>query len=297
MNDLLIRGRLRDENIAVCVAITTQLCREAQRLHDLGSTSAIALGRLLTAAALTGLIHERPGSLSLQVVSNGRLRQIYADVTKEGALRGYVKPADLAMPTLADESATGRRAIAHAVGEGLLSAIRFADNEPYTQSSAEIVSGEIDRDVEHFLGTSDQVASALITDVLLVDDDQVATAGGVLVQAMPGAAAARVNALRTSLQSGVFTRELARTAGAAQLLTTLFPQVERLEPSTAIHWQCRCSMERVFSSIKMLEPADLADLVNRNSRVAVTCDFCRKSYDVEPEQIREAYNATIRGSG
>jgi molecular chaperone Hsp33 len=137
----------------------------------------------------------------------------------------------------------------------------------------------------------------LVTDVLLLDDEQVQAAGGVLAQAMPGSDPSRLASIREGLQGGRFADRLGGVPTAADLFAGLFPGAERLEPPVHVHWQCRCSIERVIASIRMLEPADLADLVNRNSSVAVTCDFCRRVFDVEPAQIREAYEGTIRGNG
>ena len=89
----------RGAHITAGVAITTDLCREAQRTHGLQTTSAIALGRLMTATALTGLI-VGPRAISLQVVCEGRLGQIFADITERGELRGYVKDTTLRLPVI-----------------------------------------------------------------------------------------------------------------------------------------------------------------------------------------------------
>jgi len=297
VTDIFIRGLLREQNVVVSVTMTTLLCREAQQLHELASTSAVALGRLMTATVLTGLAQKKLGALSLQVVSNGRLKQIFCDITDTGAVRGYVRPPDLGMPALTDEQKTGRRTLSHAVGDGTLSVIRIAENEPHTQSSTELVAGEIDVDVEHFLETSDQIPSAIATDVLLDSDDRVIMAGGALAQAMPGGQSEALAGARHTISLGGFSRLLSAAAGDPNdLFDAVFPDARRID-DTEVHWKCRCSPERVLGSLTMLEPTDFADLVNQHKGVKVTCDFCCTVYPVTVEQIQRVHASTIKGRG
>jgi molecular chaperone Hsp33 len=295
MADTFIRGLLRDQDVVVSVAVTTKLCREAQHLHELAATSAVALGRLMTATVLTGLAQKKLGALSLQVVSSGRLKQIFSDITDTGNVRGFVRPTDLGIPPLSEEQRTGRRTLSHAVGGGVLSVIRTTSEEPHSQSSTELVAGEIDVDVEHFLETSDQIPSTLATDVLLDAEDRVVMAGGALAQAMPGGQSRALTRARSLLSLGGFSRLLSSSAGDAnRLFAAVFPEAKRIDDS-AVRWQCRCSMERVLASLTMLEPSDFADLVNQNKGAQVTCDFCGTAYPVTPEQIRRVHESTIRG--
>jgi len=251
----------------------------------------------LTATVLTGLAQKKLGALSLQIVSNGRLKQVFCDITDTGDVRGYVRPTDLGMPPLTEEQKTGRRTLSHALGEGLLSVIRTADDEPHTQSSTNLVAGEIDVDVEHFLETSDQIPSAITTDVLLGADDRVVVAGGALAQAMPSSESAALDRARRDLAFGGFSRLLASVDGDPErLFAALFPDAKRIDDTT-VRWRCRCSPERVLGSLTMLEPPDFADLVNQGKGVRVTCDFCGTVYPVTAEQIQRVYSSTIKGRG
>ena len=296
MTDIFIRGLSREQNVVVSVAVTTALCQEAQRLHELAGTSAVALGRLMTATVLTGLVQRKLGALSLQVVSNGRLRQIFSDITDSGAVRGYVRPTDLGMPPLTDAQRTGRRTLSHAVGEGILSVIRTAENQPHTQSSTALVAGEIDVDVEHFLETSDQIPSTIATDVLLDAGDRVVVAGGALAQAMPGGQSEALTDARRTISLGGFSRLLSSAPDPGDLFAAVFPGADVID-DIGVRWQCRCSPERVLGSLTMLEPTDFADLVNQNKGVKVTCDFCGTVYPVTAQQIERVYASTIKGRG
>ncbi len=287
---------IRAAQLNLGVATTTRTCRNAQRAHSLAATSTIALGRLLTAAALTALVRDRSVTLSLQVLCKGRLNQVYADITPEGDARGYIKNATLSLPLFPEESVGGRRSIAPAVGGGVLSVIREPRYQEFTQSSTPLVSGEIDLDVAHFLHASDQVPTALACDVLLDESDAVASAGGIIVQAMPGADLDRLAELHRGLSDGGFATKLATHDGnPLALLTELAPDAQPLEQVVPLRWKCRCSKDRVVSALHLLDALQLAEMVEQRETARVTCDFCGTVYAVPPEQIAEIFSATSRG--
>ena len=115
MTDNFKIATIPNQGLSIGIALTTATCREAARLHELKSTSSIALGRLISCTAIAGLMQDKPGGLSMQIVSNGRLKQIFADVTVAGQLRGYVFAHDLDLPLFSTEAVNGRRSIAAGV--------------------------------------------------------------------------------------------------------------------------------------------------------------------------------------
>ncbi|MBI5507547.1 MAG: Hsp33 family molecular chaperone HslO [Deltaproteobacteria bacterium] len=298
MSDSIALGLIRDAKLLVGTAIASELCRRAQDVHRLGTTSGIALGRLMIATVLAAQAQRASGSLSLQVVARGRLQQIFADVNTAGDVRGFVRPHHLAMPPLTAAERHGRRAIGHAVGHGVLSMIRIPEDQNFSQSSTELVSGEIDTDVESFLARSDQIPSALSADVLLGDDDRVRVAGGVLVQAMPGADMSRLEGLRTELAQGQLTTLLTKNGvEALDLLRTLFPAAAVTEPRVEFRWKCRCSEQRVLAALAMLDPGDLAEMATQKEPTTVGCDFCGSSYTITPAQVRRVFEGIVKAAG
>lgn len=281
---------LREARVVVGLATTTGVCQSAYDAHGLASTACIALGRLLTAAALTGLIQRGRNLTSLQLVGAGQLGQLFADVTGDGHLRGYVKNPHIAMPPLPGEGPRTRRLLGHALRPGRSSLIRDPEGQSFEQSSADLVSGEVDEDIEHLVTQSDQVPTTLVCDVLLGEDARVVAAGGVLVQAMPDSKPEALAAALAAVKQGAFARALAAHGGDDEALrAALFPSAEDVEPTRPLVWQCRCSIERVLTALKMLEVADLADMVATGEAAAVRCDFCNTRYEVKAEQIKRVY--------
>jgi molecular chaperone Hsp33 len=298
MTDIFQIALLKEHGLSIGIARTSLTCREATRLHDLKITSQIALGRLLTSTAIVGLMQESRGALSMQIISSGRFKQVYADVTAEGHLRGYVDATDLQLPLLSTESAHGRRSIAPGFGPGHLSVIRNADVHNFVQSNTELIHREVDTDVLHYLETSDQNASALRAEVLLDDNSAIDTAGGIAIQSLPHADAGMLEKLRERLQADSFPEVLrAHLGDFDQLLSRFCPEATWTTQPTALKWKCRCSQERVTNALRMLSPDDLGELVNDRKAVSLDCQFCSKSFTVSPEKLEQVFTDIIIAQG
>ncbi|MFH1812258.1 MAG: Hsp33 family molecular chaperone HslO [Pseudomonadota bacterium] len=290
--DAFVSAQLRQPQLAVAVAVTTDTVRAAQQSHGLASSSAVALGRLLTASALTGLMRNTPGNTSLQVVCQGRLANIYAEVNEHGDLRGFIRHVDLDLPQMNAGGPERRRSVALGVGQGVLAGTRQPPQGSFVQSTTDLISGEIDLDVEHFLEASDQVPSLLRCDVLLDDSGQVLKAAGVLLQLLPGGDEALLLNYRTMLDDGLLTQVLGDPLDdATALLHALVPGAEQLEASLPLRWRCRCSYERVVSALQMLDLDELQSMVESGEVAGVRCDFCGASFEVQTPDIRRALEA------
>ncbi len=295
--EAFVGARIESALLAVGVAVTTETCRAAQVAQALSSTSAVALGRLLTAAALAGHVQEQAGALSLQVVGSGRLGHVFADVTAEGDLRGYIKNPSLAFPVGRDEAIRGRRLVGPGIGEGSLAVIRLGEGAAFTQSTTELVSGDIDLDVEHYLSSSAQIATCLACDVVLDEQNRVVRAGGFIAQALPGGDRQRLSELRSAIHDGKLALLLDEAGDdPLRLLAAIAPDAEPVGERKALRWRCRCSPERVRSALAVLDIAELADMIDKNETSDVRCQFCGKTYVIGPDELKAVYAERTQGS-
>ncbi len=292
MKDSFRAGVVRRFNITVGVAVTTETCREAQRIHDASELATIAIGRLLSAATLATFSQSRKGQLSLQVVGSGVLGNLFTDVTEEGRIRTMIKNPQVSLPRLPGELAKGRRSLAHAFREGQLGVIWQPMDRPFSQSTTSLVSGELDRDVEHFLATSEQVRTALAADLRMDDAGAIHNAGGVLLQAMPDADLDAFAKLSDEVRSYAERDGLA--VDLEGLAKKLGESIEPVGEPIPLRWQCRCSFERVLGGLAMLGVEDLADMVQKKETAEVSCEFCGAEYRVPPSDVRSVYEQKVR---
>lgn len=296
--DGIIIGRIPDADVVVGVACTTELCQKAKATRGLAPTSAIALGRLMTATALAGLFTRNEDTLSLQITCDGRLRHLFADVTPEGAVRGFVKNRRLALPLFPGETVSGRRSIVAGIVSGTLSVIRAASRHEFTQSSTDLVTGEIDGDVEHFLNASEQIPSVVLCDVRLDEDAQVHSAGGLIAQCLPGGSRGRLESLRTELVQQRFADLLAGfAADPVAALSSLVPDSRCAQRPIPLSFECRCAADRVVTALRSLPATDLAEMVVEKEAPEVQCDFCGQKYVVDPRIVERLYLDGITAVG
>ena len=55
-----------------------------------------------------------------------------------------------------------------------------------------------------------------------------------------------------------------------------------------VHETCRCSRERVMGMIGSFSPQERRDMVADDGRIAITCEFCSRRYDLDPLEVEAA---------
>lgn len=289
MGDRLIRATAADGGIRAVGVITTRLVEEARQRHKLSYVATAALGRAMSSGLLLASNMKREGSrVNIRVKGNGPLGGLLIDAGLDGTVRGYVENPDIELPP----NDKGKLDVGGAVGrEGYLYVVRDVGyGYPYS-STVELVSGEIGDDVAHYLITSEQTPSALLVGVF-VGAAGVSAAGGLLLQVLPKAASdeALVQLLESRIgQLSGFTPLLQAGKTLPEILNELlgdlgleiFPEVQM------VHFNCRCSFNRVLGALKILGQAELEDMIEKDNGAEATCQFCGEIYQASSSQLMQ----------
>jgi molecular chaperone Hsp33 len=76
------------------------------------------------------------------------------------------------------------------------------------------------------------------------------------------------------------------TVSSERLLYRLFHESGvRVFDAQAVHEECRCSQERVMGMMRRFSEKDRHDMVGENGRIGITCDFCSRFYDLDPQDV------------
>lgn len=264
------------------VADLRTVVEEARDRLDLSPIAAAALGRSMAAAALLlRLSAKSPSRLVLEIRGSGPLRSVLAEADEAGHLRGMVGNPRVDLPHRPD----GKLAVGDAVGAGILRVIREREGGSYA-SQVELVSGEIGLDVAHFLRQSEQTRSAVLLGVL-ARPGGVAGAGGLIVEVLPGAPEAVIDALEGNLSGVAGVSRLLEEGGGGQVLDAVFAGMGRevLERGPLRH-RCRCSAERLRGHLAMVADEDLAAMTTDEGAVEGECAFCGSTYVFELDELR-----------
>lgn len=146
-----------------------------------------------------------------------------------------------------------------------------------------------------YLLESEQVTSAAGVGAVVADDG-IRLAGGWLVQVLPECSepplAVMYERLRTDFAD---TRSVLEKLGAdpMRLVEEICWGMEFTQTQDhALDYRCRCSAERVLASLATVGQAELVDMVEKGEPLFITCDYCRRPYEIAAEALRGLLHAS-----
>ena len=267
---------------------STQMVGEAKRIHGLSKIATAALGRTLIATAMMGsMLKGRDESITASIKGGGPIGTVLAVANEKCEVKGYVGNPAIDLPRTGPKLPVGA-----AVGkDGKLTVIKDMHlREPYV-GQVNLVSGEIAEDFAMYFTASEQTPS-LVSLGVLVSDEKVESAGGLIVQVMPGATEATIQSIEQS--AGMFMdisgtmKEYHLDGAVNQLLMHLEPEVlERRDTRYA----CDCSRERVERALITLGRDELVDMIEKQHGAQVDCHFCNKRYEFSENDLKTLLTA------
>ncbi len=280
-----IRCLTTDATVMALAIDTTDIVAKAESIHHTSAVVTAALGRLLTAASMMGImLKNTDDSVTLKVNGGGPAGQLITVSDGRGNVRGYAANPVVEIPL----KANGKLDVSGAVGtDGFLYVLRDTGaTEPYTGCTP-LVSGELAEDITSYYATSEQIPTVCALGVLVNPDLTVRAAGGLLIQLLPFCpdsvidtlekSIAKLPPMTTMLDEGMSVEEILKKA----LDGFDFDIVDTYEPT----YQCACSREKVTRAFCAMSPDELRTLPDEEGKVEVTCSFCDNVYTFTTAEI------------
>ena len=287
MRDEIVRAITADGLVKAAAITGRGIVERARNIHTLLPVATAALGRTLMAASLMGDDLKMDGaSLTLQMKGDGPLGTVLAVSDEAGNVRGYVQNPHVELM----EKAPGKLDVGRAVGEtGSLTVIKdLGMKEPYVGTIG-LLSGEIADDIAAYFVESEQIPTACALGVLVGTDQSVTSAGGYLIQLLPGAGediitkieagVARVGSVSHALEGGLDGEGLLRA-----VLSGFELEILETHP---VEYRCYCSRERVTRALISMGRGELTSLIEEQGRAELTCQFCDKIYRYSKEELED----------
>jgi molecular chaperone Hsp33 len=262
-----------------------------QIIHQHAYPRAVAqlLAELVTLAVTLAAALKYDGVFTLQVKGDGPIRLMVADVTSQGALRGYAQfdpahfaedwPADTPLPRL-----TGRGYLAFTVDQG-----DFTDRY---QGIVELEGSSLSECLHHYFRTSEQLEASFAIAAERTEGGW--RSGGLMIQRLPLPSSPKYPLEEDEeqwRQSVVFMASARRAElldpGLAMedILRRLFHDFAvRVYPAHSVRAQCRCSDERVRTILLSLDAEERKEMAV-DGVVTVTCEFCNRTYRYTPAEL------------
>lgn len=278
------------DGFVMASAITgTDIIARAQEIHHTSPTATAALGRSLLACSMMGnQLKGADNSLTLQIRGDGPLGGITCVSDSEGNVRGYVNNPAADVPRKQE----GKLDVGGAVGSGSLTVIKdLGLKDPYVGSIA-LVSGEIAEDVTAYFAESEQIPNACALGVLVrKDSGAVITAGGYLIQLLPGAGEDVIEKVERGIRKvGYVTGRLSEGESALDLVREVLGEfeIEVLE-TCPVEYRCYCTRDRVVKALVSMGSAEMRSLIDEQGSAELTCQFCDVVYKFSREDLEQIY--------
>jgi len=290
VNDHVIRAVGLGGRARAVVAETTNAVEELRRLHDSSPEVTAAVGRLATGALLLASTLEKVSAreplLTVEVDGGGPVGRLVATASPAGWVRAM---ATNPLAT-ADRRDDGKLDVSGVVGvDGQLTVTRDPGiGEPY-RGVVELVSGELAKDIAYYLSESEQSPAAVVLGVKCLREGRVASAGGLLVQLLPGVSEEEALSLTDRIRAlGAVSSRLSAGQGPREWLAKIFPEGCTISGEVKARFFCGCSMERVERALKLLGLDEIRAVLEdrRDGSSDVICGFCRMAYTLQPARLR-----------
>ncbi len=287
MADEIVRAMTADGYVKAVAVTGRDLVERARNIHTLLPMATAALGRALLGASMMGdMLKEQKGSLTLQIKGGGPLGTVLAVSDYEGNVRGYVQNPHVELM----EKHQGKLDVGAAVGStGTLTVIKdIGLKEPYVGSIG-LFSGEIADDLAMYFVESEQIPTACALGVLVGTDQSVTSAGGYLIQLLPGASDDIIDKIEAGVHRvGSVSHALEGGLDGEGLLRAVLSdfQVEILEKHP-VEYRCYCSRDRVTRALISMGREELSSLIRDQGQADLTCQFCDKVYHYSQEQLEK----------
>ena len=283
--DRILRATAGNGYIKMSAVSARDTVQRAKDIHGCTPTTAAALGRTLCAASMLGnLLKEDDGSLTVRINGGGPIGSVIAVSDSMGRVRGYVTDPSVDLPLRSD----GKLDVGGAVGrDGMITVSRdIGLREPYI-GSTQLISGEIAEDLTAYMLESEQIPSACGLGVLIDTDLSVKSAGGFIVQLMPGAPEEYIDLL----EENICMMDQLTTVLAEDGLEAVFDQVlkgleHHMVGEDEIGYRCYCSRDRVGQALLGAGRDELKNMIAEGKPVEVSCQFCDTVYSFSPEDMK-----------
>lgn len=267
----------------VSVLDTTTLVNTAMDIHEFSPSVARAMGKALTMTAfMSGNFKGLNNKLTIIIEGNGLSGKMVLCGDYGAKVRGYAENPQASM----DKDVPVSQVVGN---EGYLNIIKdFGLKEPYNGMS-HLVNGNIDEDFAYYFTVSEQLPSAVALGVD-IEDGKCKKAGGVIIQPMPNCSEEEIVILQDIARNFTDVSKTLEEKGAQGIIDYYFGHFEIKQlPDIYEEYKCNCSRERIENMLLTLGKKEAMDIVEKEGKIEVGCEFCNTKYVFTKEDIERLF--------
>ena len=278
----LLRLTLKGGQARVFLCDTALMAQQAREIHNASNTCTAAMGRMLAGAAIMGANLKSDGDrLTVTINGGGPAGPLCAVAGPDGRVKVTIEHPEVELPL----KKNGKLDVGGALGkDGQLTVMRsFGYGEPYI-GRVNLVSGEVAEDFAMYYLESEQTPSLCALGTLVGED--VLSAGGVLIQAMPGCSEELLDALEIRAELFSAVSQMLREMTLEEIVEGCFRGLEpEILEECPLELRCDCSREMIERVLLSMGADELRDMIEKQHGCEVSCHFCRRQYAFTGDEL------------
>ena len=286
MKDYIVRATAAHGQIRAFAVTSRDTVEKARAAHNSSPVVTVALGRLLSAASMMGIMMKGDDDLlTIKIESNGPVEGLTVTADSKGRVKGYAFNPNVIIPN----NSKGQLDVASALGLGVMSVIKdIGLKEPYVGQTI-LVTSEIADDITYYFATSEQVPSSVGLGVLMNKDNTVEQAGGFIIQLMPDASEDIIDKLEKRIgEIKSVTEMLENGMTPENILEHILGDMDLdVLETIPTEFYCNCSKDRVEKAIISIGKKDIQEMIDDGKEIEVNCHFCNTKYTFSVEELKD----------
>ncbi len=293
MADYILRATAAKGQIRAFAATTKDTVEAARAAHNTSPVATAALGRLLTAGAMMGVMMKgEEDLLTLKIQGDGPIGGLTVTADAKGRVKGYVFNPSVLLPP----NEKGKLDVGGALGLGVLSVIKdMGLKEPYVGQTI-LVTGEIAEDLTYYFASSEQTPSSVALGVLMNGENTVRQAGGFILQMMPGASEEVIGRLEEKLGEIVSVTAMLDEGKTPETILgdVLGGFGLEIREKIPAQFYCNCTKRRVEKALISIGKKEIQEMIQDGKPIEINCHFCSRHYVFSVEELKEIFNKAAR---
>lgn len=286
---------LKDGQVRGSVVHATRMVNQMRQNHTLGIIETLILGHAYIAAALLTAQIKGGDKIRLSINCDGPAKGLSVESRATGQVRGYLHRVPIPV-----EAPPESFDLAPFIGGGSLSVTKELEvaKHPFTGEIA-LEEGSIARDLARYFLYSEQTHTAFNLSVKFDTEGRVIGAGGIFLQALPGADEETLSTVEDTLRELPSIGEsFAEGRTGVTIVKERFGDFEPdLIGTRNAEFYCGCSKERFGRFIGKISMEELESIREEGPfPLKTTCHNCNSTYTFSKEEIEEIYRERVRGA-
>lgn len=285
MSDYILRATAAGLMIRAFAIRSTDLVEYARQRHNTSPVATAALGRLLSAGAMMGVMMKgEKDVLTLQMKGDGPIEGLTVTADSHGNVKGYPGNPNVIIPV----NYAGKLDVGAAIGYGELIVIKdLGMKEPYV-SQTPLGTSEVAEDLTFYFAKSEQTPSSVALGVLMNPDNTVAQAGGFIIQVMPGINEEVVDELEKRITAITSVTEMMEQGmGPKEILESILGDMDlQIIDEIPTQFSCDCSKSKVSRALIAMGKSELQSILDDGKEIEVKCHFCNTNYTYSIPEIK-----------